>query len=364
MTVVQLLPALEQGGVERVVCDLNRVVAAAGWRSVVVSRGGRLAARIAADGGRHAALDLKSKNPLTAPFRACALRRLLAEAAAADASTVVCTHSRVPAWLFVLANRALRLPWISYAHGANSVSRYSAVMTRGDRVVAPSRFLADFLLANYPDATLARRLRVISPCVDLARFDPGRLDAGVVADRRRAWGIGEGTFVAMSVGRISPVKGFGNVIRDFAAGRAAADGAARLVIVGGADERHAGHLASLKSLAASLGVAGRVVFAGSEAHMPEALSLAGEVVVGNTEKPETFGLSVVEALAMDRPVRLLRRFGGPAEILSAVEAQGAARTRDAVRALYGFDALSGRSRALCEEVAAAARPRRVRRGGP
>ena len=93
----------------------------------------------------------------------------------------------MPAWLFVWANRALGLKWITYAHGANSVSRYSAVMTRGDLVVAPSRFLADFLLENYGEGRgkreegrseepLVERLRVISPCVDLERFDPDNLD--------------------------------------------------------------------------------------------------------------------------------------------------------------------------------------------
>lgn len=342
MTVVHLVPEMEHGGVESVVCDLNRAVAKAGWRSVVVSRGGRLAERIAKDGGRHVALDVKSKNPLTYFRRARRLRRFLGELAADGDKMLVCAHSRVPAWLFVWANRTLRLPWITYAHGANSVSRYSEVMTRGDMVIAPSRFLADFLLANYPDRAdakrpLAERLRVVSPCVDLERFDPESLDQDFVSAKRREWGIEPGSPVTMSVGRISPVKGFENVIRDFA--KSASSGR-RLVIVGGADARHEGYLAALKSLAASLGVAGRVVFAGAQAKMPECLSLADEVVSGNMSKPESFGLSVVEALAMNKPVRLLRKFGGAAEILDAVAASGAASSREAVRSLYGFDVIA------------------------
>ena len=338
MTVVHLVPAMEQGGVESVVCDLNRVVVGAKWRSVVLSKGGRLAERIAADGGRHVAMDLKSKNPLTYFTRALSLRRKLRELAAEDPRLVVCAHSRVPAWLFVWANRALRLPWITYAHGANSVSRYSAVMTRGDIVVAPSKFLAGFLMENY-GANLASRIRVISPCVDLERFDPEKLDAGFVEEMRREWGIGPGDFVTMSVGRISPVKGFANVIRDFAA---SARPSGRLVVVGGADRRHEGHLEELKALAKSLGVESRVTFAGAQSKMPECLSLADEVVVGNTKKPESFGLSVVEALAMDRPVRLLRSFGGAAEILDAVAGK-AGGSRAAVRELYGFDVMSAKT---------------------
>jgi len=354
MTVVHLVPAMEQGGVESVVCDLNRVVVGAGWRSVVVSKGGRLVGRIEADGGRHVALDLKSKNPLTYFSRALGLRRKLKELAEADPKLLVCAHSRVPAWLFVWANRALGLKWITYAHGANSVSRYSAVMTRGDLVVAPSRFLADFLLENYGEGRgkreegrseepLVERLRVISPCVDLERFDPDNIDNAFVEAKRREWGIEPGTFVTMSVGRISPVKGFANVLRDFAS---SARPGGRLVIVGGADKRHEGHLEELKELAKSLGVAERVVFAGAQSKIPECLSLAGEVVVGNTSKPESFGLSVVEALAMGCPVRLLRSFGGAAEIVSSVAACGAADAREAVRELYGFDAVAAKTREL------------------
>ena len=342
MTVVHLVPAMGQGGVESVVCDLNRVVVGAGWRSVVVSKGGRLVGRIEADGGRHVALDLKSKNPLTYLSRALGLRRKLKELAEADPKLLVCAHSRVPAWLFVWANRALGLKWITYAHGANSVSRYSAVMTRGDLVVAPSRFLADFLVENY-GASVSPRLRVVSPCVDLERFDPDNLDKAFVEAKRREWGIEPGTFVTMSVGRISPVKGFANVLRDFAA---SARPRGRVVIVGGADKRHEGHLEELKELAKSLGVAERVVFAGAQSKIPECLSLAGEVVVGNTSKPESFGLSVVETLAMGRPVRLLRSFGGAAEIVSSVAACGAADAREAVRELYGFDAVAAKTREL------------------
>ena len=353
MTVVHLVPAMEQGGVESVVCDLNRVVVGAGWRSVVISKGGRLAERIAADGGRHVAMDLKSKNPLTYFSRALKLRRKLKELAAEDAKLLVCAHSRVPAWLFVWANRTLGLPWITYAHGANSVSRYSAVMTRGDLVVAPSKFLADFLLENYGEGgrekeegrrkkgewrrekPLVKRLRVISPCVDLDRFDPGNLDKTFVEAKRREWGIEPGAF-----GRISPVKGLANVLRDFAASRRSQG---KLIIVGGADARHVGHLDELKALAKELGIEGSVVFAGAQSKIPECLSLADEVVVGNKEKPESFGLSVVESLAMGKPVRLLRNFGGAAEILAAVDAAGTSDPREAVRNLYGFDIMAAKT---------------------
>ena len=314
MKVLHLVPALEQGGVETVVLALNRVAVGTGWESVVVSKGGRLVERLVADGGRHVALDVKSKNPLTYFWRAWKLRKLLK----AEKPDLVCAHSRVPAWLFVWANRTLGLKWITYAHGANSVSRYSAVMTKGDLTVTPSRFLADYLKVNYGLAE--EKIRVINPAVDSARFDPAKLDRAFVEEKRRAWGIGPNDFVVMAVGRITEVKGYDTLIRAFA--RLKSNGPAikqssdlKLVIVGDADKNHQSYLASLRALATShIPHPTSLIFAGGEAKIPECLSIASVVVSSNTKKPESFGLSMAEALMMGRPV-VAKAFGGALDIV-------------------------------------------------
>ena len=351
MRVVHLVPAMEQGGVESVVLNLNRVLAQAGHDSVVISRGGKLVERIESDGGLHLTLDLKSKNPLTYFTRAWRLRRAL-KGLKPD---LVCAHSRVPAWLFVWANRGLKLKWLTYAHGANSVSRYSAVMTKGDAVVVPSQFLAEFLRENY-----GRVAKVIPNCVDLARFDPAAVDRDFIDEKRREWGLAEGAPVTMSIGRITKLKGFDAVIREFAGrGNGSAvtapvredtDGTGRLVIVGGADKDKGELLEELKALAAELGVADRVVFAGNQTKIPECLMLATEVVSGNMTKPESFGLSVIEAYAMNKPVRCLKRFGGTAEVMDAVAALGKPTLREAVAELYSFERFAKNTLALYESV--------------
>ncbi len=366
-TVIHLVPAMEQGGVETVVCDLNRELVRAGWRSVVMSRGGRLVERIVADGGEHVALDLKSKNPLTFLSRAWRLRKAIEKVARANGGAtrpVICAHSRVPAWLFVGARKldsilnprpsvesVAQTPWVTYAHGANSVSWYSAVMTKGDVVVAPSKFLKAFLIENYAgdgspaSKTLRERIRVICPAVNLDRFDPAKVDAAKVAALRQEWGIADGDRVVMAVGRLTPLKGFDNVIRAFAPQTPESEveklDGDKLIIVGGVDKGKENVLASLKQLAAELGVAERVVFAGQRDCVPECLAAADVVVSGNVTKPESFGLSVAEALAMNKPVRLLRRFGGAAEILdevgrlcdAATDERGASSPREAIRTL-------------------------------
>ena len=337
MKVVHLLPALEQGGVETVVCDLVRELEGC----VVVSKGGRLVKSVEAAGGRHVALDLKSKNPLTYFTRAWKLRRILR----AEQPDLVCVHSRVPAWLFVWANRGLGLRWISYAHGANSVSRYSEVMTKGDLVVVPSRFLADYLKATY--GTPEEKIRVIPNSVDLERFDPSRLDQAFIAEKRREWGIRDGDRVVMAIGRITPVKGLDNLIREFAAGKLTAT---RLVIVGGADRHHLKYLESLKKLASTVHLSpSPIIFAGPQEKIPECISISDEVVSANTTKPETFGLSVIEAYAMNKPVRA-KRFGGVAEVMEAVEKTGKPTLREAVISLYAPDLQAVRTLAAYREL--------------
>ena len=329
MKVLHLVPAMEQGGVETVVLALNRIVVGNGWESVVISKGGRLVSRLVADGGRHVALDVKSKNPLTYFWRAWKLRKLLK----AEKPDLVCAHSRVPAWLFVWANRTLGLKWITYAHGANSVSRYSEVMTKGDLTVTPSRFLADYLKANYgmPGA----KIRVIPNSVDAVRFDPGRLDQAFVAAKRREWGIHEGDHVIMAIGRITPVKGFDSLIRDFAERKSQIPNL-KLVIVGGAGKHHRKYFETLKKLASTVHLRlspSPIIFAGAQEKIPECIAIADEIVSANTTKPETFGLSVIEAYAMNKPVRA-KRFGGVAEVMEAVEKSGKPTLREAVISLY------------------------------
>lgn len=346
MKVVHLLPALEQGGVETVVCGLVRMLVGAGWETAAVSSGGRLAERVVQAGGRHLTMDLKSKNPLTFFSRAWRLRKLLQ----AEKPDIVCVHSRVPAWLFVWANRTLGLPWITYAHGANSVSWYSAVMTRGDLIVTPSRFLADYLERNY--GTSDEKIRIVPNHVDTARFDPDNLDMAFVAGKKREWDIRDGDHVRMAIGRITPLKGLDGLIRSFAE-CAKTDERERLVIVGGTDKRHLRHLECLKNLAASIAPNRNpppVVFAGPQEKMPECISIADEIVSANTTKPETFGLSVAEAYAMNKPVTAMRRFGGVAEVMDAVEGAGCDSTREAVMKLYGMDTFTDRTLAVYREV--------------
>jgi glycosyltransferase involved in cell wall biosynthesis len=155
MKVLQVLPALDSGGVERGTLEIARALVAADHESWVVSAGGRLVSRLRRQGSQHIEWDLGRKNPLTLRH-VPALRRWLRE----SAFDVVHLRSRMPAWLVWLAWRgmdpATRPRLVSTVHGLHSVSRYSAIVTCGERVIVVSDAVRRYVLDKLPTVRRAK----------------------------------------------------------------------------------------------------------------------------------------------------------------------------------------------------------------
>ena len=58
---IQLVPALDAGGAERSALEIGRALVAAGHRSIVVSTGGRMVARLVAEGSEHIELPIATQ---------------------------------------------------------------------------------------------------------------------------------------------------------------------------------------------------------------------------------------------------------------------------------------------------------------
>jgi glycosyltransferase involved in cell wall biosynthesis len=176
LTVVQLLPALEAGGVERGTLVIARALVAAGDRSVVISAGGRLVAPLVAGGSEHIELDIGRKS-IASLWLVPKLRRRFVELGA----DIVHARSRLPAWLTLLAwrgmDRATRPRFVTTMHGLNSVNLYSSVMARGERVICVSQTVREHILKHYPKTDPAR-LRVIPRAVDPVEFPHGHRPDG------------------------------------------------------------------------------------------------------------------------------------------------------------------------------------------
>lgn len=339
LTVVQLLPALESGGVERSTIEISHALVAAGHRAVVVSAGGRLLPQLEATGAEHVALDIGRKSPLT--FRHVpALRRLIAGLRA----DIVHARSRLPAWIGWRALRRLpeggRPRFITTVHGLNSPSRYSAIMARGERVVCVSETVRTHVLAHYP-ATDAGRLRVIPRGIDPAAFPrrplPDRQARAAVAARFPAL-AGDGPLLLLP-GRGTRLKGHADAVALLAAVRATgAD--ARLWMPGARAQGRERYLKELERLASRLGVAGSLAMTPPTDRIAEAYA-ASDLVLQLSRKPEAFGRTVLEALSVGRPV-LGWDHGGVGELLRELQPAGA---------VPAFDEplLAGRARALLQE---------------
>ncbi len=292
--VMQVLPALDSGGVERHVLALSAAVAEAGGRSVVASAGGRLVPS-AERAGRHVTLPLDRRGPLSIRANIGRLEAAIRE----HGVDLLHVHSRGPAWSAWFAARRAGVPLVTTYHGTYSEDLpgkrlYNSVMARGARVIAPSRFVAELVAARH--ATPPQRLRVVPHGVDTRLFDP----AVVVADRlvrmAAGWRVPDGAPTILLPGRLTRWKGQAVLIRALA--RMTRRDA--VVLLTG-DARRAGYAKELERLAATLGVAERVRMVGHIEDMPAALMLSDVVVSASTD-PEAFGLVIAEALAMQRPV--------------------------------------------------------------
>jgi glycosyltransferase involved in cell wall biosynthesis len=298
LNVLQVIPALNDGGAERTTLEVAEALVRAGGVATVASAGGRLESELAAVGGALARGPYGSKNPLV--IRANADR--LAACARSTGAQLIHARSRAPAWSALWAARRLGLPFVTTYHGfyqaGGPLKRlYNSAMARGDTVIANSAFTADHVRAEHPFAS--DRIVVIPRGVDLSRFDPATLDPDRAARLAAAWGLDPGDRRARILlpGRISRWKGQ-DVLID-ALGVLRGRGVATIgLCVGGADGRDA-ILDELRARAVAADL--DVRFPGSCADMPAAYSLADVVVCPSTQ-PEPFGRTAVEAQAMGAPV--------------------------------------------------------------
>jgi glycosyltransferase involved in cell wall biosynthesis len=300
--ILQVLPALVSGGVERGTVEIAEAIAGAGFRALVASAGGPLVREVEGVGGAHVTLPLDTKSPAGIWRNAAALAALVR----AEEVAILHARSRAPAWSAWLAARRTGAHFVTTYHGAYNENLpgkrlYNAVMARGERVIAISRFIAELIEARH--GTPKSRIRLIPRGVDPRRFDPAAVAPARVLAQREAWGAAPGQHIVLLPGRITRWKGQMVLVEALARlpgaiGVLAGDGSP-------AFQRE------LQDRAAALGLGPRLVLAGHMEALDVAL-LAADVVVHASTDAEAFGRTVIEAQAMARPV-IAADLGGPRE---------------------------------------------------
>jgi len=290
--VLQVLPALGGGGVERGTIEMTQAITRAGGIALVASAGGMHVSTIERAGGRNIILPLDSKNPRKIYRNA----RLLADVIDAEGVAIVHARSRAPAWSAWLAAQRTGARFMTTYHGAYNENmwfkrHYNAVMAKGERVIAVSEFIAALIRERHGiDPNL---IRVIHRGVDPAMFDPGLVSPARLIKVARTWRLEDGQPIIMLPGRISRWKGQNVLIEALALMR---NRDACAVLVGDDQGRHK-LVRELSDQAERLGVARRLRFVGHCDDMPAAMRIA-DVIVNASTDPEAFGRVVIEAQAM------------------------------------------------------------------
>ncbi len=318
MKVVQILPDLNGGGVEKGTLEIADALVKNGDESIVISAGGRMVEQLEAEGSRHVKWDLGKKSLFT--FRHIwALRRWIAE----ERPDILHVRSRMPAWVVWLAWKGLpeatRPRFITTVHGLYSVSWYSEIMCKGEKVIAVSKTVERYIRENYPKTDMSK-VELIYRGVDPEEFPYGYKPSQTWLD---AWHSEypqlAGKMVITLPGRLTRLKGHHDFI-DLIKAMKSSHPQVHGLIVGGEDPKRPDYAKELRDRVISENLTESITFTGARKDIRDVFAVS-DVVLSLSTKPESFGRTVLEALSLGVPV-VGYDHGGVGEILEALSKQG------------------------------------------
>jgi glycosyltransferase involved in cell wall biosynthesis len=365
MTVLQIIPDLEPGGVAYAAIGTAAALSRAGAHALIASRGGPLVSELQARGGLFTPFPAHARNPVSMALN---IRRL-AQLIKTERVDIVHARSRAPAWVAYAATRLTKTPFVtsfrgSYARGGPLALRYNSIMARGDAIIADSAFTADIVGRLFPAAR--GRIHIVVDGVDCRLFAPKAVAPARVQAVRRLWGAAQDERIVYFVpGARAP-----------AAARTLIEAVGRLTeqtdaeaLLGGtqfiiACEEPGG--AAAKEIGAAIAKAGLQPIMRTCAASPDrpAALLAAAVVVALSAHLESLAGLALEAEAMGAPVIVAEAGAASETILAPPDVDESGRTgwrtpmspegvANALRAALGFgatarDRLSLRARAHVE----------------
>lgn len=294
MKVLQILPELNVGGVERGTLDLAKYLVGQGHVSLVVSHGGMLVSQLEAEGSRHYTLPVHRKNFFVAWDCVRQLRRIIEE----EKVDIVHARSRVPAWIAYFAVRKTDAEFVTTCHGYYSTNFFSRVMGWGKSVIVISEIIGRHMIEHF--GVRALNIRLIPRSVDLEKFKFKERQAG------------KSSVVVTMIGRITPLKGhtyffqaMARVIRQMPF--------VKVRVIGDAPADKRSYKESLMLLTRRLGIAENVEFLGNRSDIPQQLN-DSDVLVLSTVTHEAFGRVLIEAQAVGVPV-VATKVGGIVDVV-------------------------------------------------
>lgn len=324
LTVVQILPAMESGGVERGTVEVGAELVRRGHRAIVVSAGGRMVRELERHKVEHVTWAVGAKSLTTLRFIR-KLRKFLRD----EHVDILHARSRLPAWIAYRAwhgmNSQVRPRFVTTVHGFYRVGHYSSVMTRGECVICVSASIKDYVLKNYPRCA-PESLRVIHRGVDPQFYPHGYLPASQwVADWYRQYPMLQEDFVITLPARLTRWKGQEDLIEIISA-LVKKGLSVRGLMVGEPHHRKQAFARELLERIRERNLEGRVIMTGHRSDLREIMAMS-DVVLSLSRDPEAFGRTTIEALSLGRPVCGYAH-GGVREQLEAVFPDGAVPVGD------------------------------------
>ena len=324
-TILQILPELDCGGVERGTLEIAAELVHRGHRSIVVSGPGQLVPQLISEGSEHVDLLVGKKSVFSAMRLIPKLRQLFEE----QQIDIIHARSRLPAWLAFLAWKKLdpdsRPKFITTVHGPYTVNRYSKIMMSGQRIIAVSGYIKNYILENYPDVDESK-IETIHRGINKASF---RYDFKASEEWLKNWEDKHpqlsNKFIITLPGRITRWKGHNDFIEIITKAKNSGLNVHGL-IAGGIDSGKDKYLQELKSLISLNSMDKHVTFLGQRNDLKEIMSVSN-IVLSLARTPEAFGRTALEALSLGVPV-IAYNHGGAAEVLGEMFPEGRADPLD------------------------------------
>ncbi len=305
---MQIIPALGTGGAEQGCIDVAAELVRSGAKSIVVSHGGHRIPEILRGGSIHVDLPVHSKNPFVMWRNIARLRKLIRE----HDVDIVHARSRAPAWSAWKAVENTRARFMTTCHAPFNISGdakkfYNSSIARGERVIAISNYVREYLLKNYEIED--RNIRLVHRGVAIEKFHPNAVAPTHLIKLSKDWRLPDGCTIVMMPARVTRWKG--HLVLVEAMAKLKRDDVFCVMI--GDDQGRSEFTAEVETAIREKGLEGRVRMVGYCGDMPAAYMLANVVVSASTD-PEGFGRVPIEAQAMGRPI-VATNHGGAMETI-------------------------------------------------
>lgn len=297
--ILQVLPALHSGGVERGTIEMARAIIKAGLQAVVVSSGGAMVKELYEVGARHIVLPLDSKNPITMYQNIALLETVIKE----NNVGLVHARSRAPAWSAYVAAKHCNIPFITTFHGTYGLSnmfkrKYNSIMVKGERVIAVSSFIKNHILEHY--SCDESKVQVIHRGADLDLFNPEAIPVQRRNNLTTALKLTPNLPLILLPGRLTRWKGQEVCIEAVKILKAQAVQPFQCIFAGEA-QGHGRYEAELLQHIHQAGLDDTIRLVGKVSDMATCYALS-DIVLSTSTRPEAFGRVAVEAQAMGKLV--------------------------------------------------------------